>query len=138
MLCYIFTKLDLDLIFLLTLPLPEFFMVLCQLSALSALSALCVRSLILQMKKTPQNHYLPAIDERMAVHCLESGCIGKYISLGRKFGTSCPRICPRFISRASGDVFPNTPLLLAMYGYNIDHTEVEGSSLPFPNHHSVI
>ena len=27
---------------------------------------------------TPQNQYFPANDERMSVHCLESGCIGKY------------------------------------------------------------
>ena len=28
---------------------------------------------------TPQNQYFPANAERMSVHCLESGCIGKYI-----------------------------------------------------------
>ena len=28
---------------------------------------------------TPQNQYFPANSERMSVHCLESGCIGKYI-----------------------------------------------------------
>ena len=27
---------------------------------------------------TPQNQYFPANSERMSVHCLESGCIGKY------------------------------------------------------------
>ena len=27
---------------------------------------------------TPQNQYFPANAERMSVHCLESGCIGKY------------------------------------------------------------
>ena len=31
---------------------------------------------------TPQNQYFPANAERMDVHCLESGCIGKYIPLG--------------------------------------------------------
>ena len=31
------------------------------------------------MKNTPQNQYFPANAERMDVHCLESGCIGKYI-----------------------------------------------------------
>ena len=59
------------------------------------------------------------------------------------------KYCPREISQSSGDLFPITSLLSAVYGYNttllspvyrwnIDHTEVEGSSLPFPNHHSVI
>ena len=37
---------------------------------------------------TPQNQYFPANDERMYVHCLESGCIGKYTPLG-------PRDFPR-------------------------------------------
>ena len=37
----------------------------------------------------PQHQYFPANAERMAVHCLESGCIGKYILLGpRKFRSS--------------------------------------------------
>ena len=31
------------------------------------------------MKNTSQNQYFPANAERMGVHCLESGCIGKYI-----------------------------------------------------------
>jgi len=31
---------------------------------------------------TPQNQYFPANSERMSVHCLESGCIGKYTHLG--------------------------------------------------------
>ena len=31
---------------------------------------------------TPQNQYFPANAERMAVHCLEWGCIGKYIPQG--------------------------------------------------------
>ena len=45
---------------------------------------------------TPQNQYFPANSERMSVHCLESGCIGKYtpwaleISLGRGFCTPRP------------------------------------------------
>ena len=30
-------------------------------------------------KNTPQNQYFFANAERMDVHCLESGCIGKYI-----------------------------------------------------------
>ena len=33
-------------------------------------------------ENTPQNQYFPANAERMDVHCLESGCIGKYIPLG--------------------------------------------------------
>ena len=37
---------------------------------------------------TPQNQYFPANSERMSVHCLESGCIGKYTHLG-------PRDFPR-------------------------------------------
>ena len=81
------------------------------------------------MKNTLQNQYFPANAERMDVHCLESGCIGKYIPLGPR---DCPRASPsgnlsglgvqnprpREISRASGDVFPNTSLLSAVYGYN--------------------
>ena len=31
---------------------------------------------------TPQNQYFPANAERMSVHCLELGCIGKYTPLG--------------------------------------------------------
>ena len=31
------------------------------------------------MKNKPQNRYFPANAERMDVHCLESGCIVKYI-----------------------------------------------------------
>ena len=57
---------------------------------------------------TPQNQYFPANSERMSVHCLESGCIGKYTHLG-----------PWEISWASGDVFPNTSLLSAVYGYSM-------------------
>ena len=82
------------------------------------------------MKNTPQNQYFPANAERMDVHCLESGCIGKYIPLGpRDFpqaGILHPSaleialgLRPWAISRASGDVFPNTSLLSAVYGYNI-------------------
>ena len=37
---------------------------------------------------TPQNQYFPANSERMSVHCLESGCIGKFTHLG-------PRDFPR-------------------------------------------
>ena len=44
--------------------------------------ALWGRSFKFQMKNTPQNQYFPANAERMDVHCLESGCIGKYIPLG--------------------------------------------------------
>ena len=65
------------------------------------------------MKNTPQNQYFPANAERMDVHCLESGCIGKYIPLGPR---DFPRawilhpsaleislgLRPREISRASG------------------------------------
>ena len=61
--------------------------------------ALWGRSFKFQMKNTPQNQYFPANAERMDVHCLESGCIGKYIPLG-------PRDCPRAISRASGCKIP--------------------------------
>ena len=50
--------------------------------------ALWGRSFKFQMKNTPQNQYFPANAERMDVHCLESGCIGKYIPLG-------PRDFPR-------------------------------------------
>ena len=37
---------------------------------------------------TTKNQYFPDNDERMSVHCLESGCIGKYTPLG-------PRDFPR-------------------------------------------
>ena len=69
------------------------------------------------MKNTPQNQYFPANAERMDVHCLESGCIGKYIPLGpRDFpraGILHPSaleialgLRPRAISRASGCKIP--------------------------------
>ena len=66
------------------------------------------------MKNTPQNQYIPGIALRewpYGVHCLESGCIWKYIPLGRGFCT------PLKISRSLGGVFPNTSLLSAVYGY---------------------
>ena len=77
---------------------------------------------------TPQNQYFPANSERMSVHCLESGCIGKYTHLGPR---DCPRASPSGnlsglgvqnprpweISWASGSVFSNTSLLSAVYGY---------------------
>ena len=40
---------------------------------------------------------------------------------GGGFAPLGPRDCPREISRASGDVFPNTSLLSAVYGYNTHH-----------------
>ena len=66
---------------------------------------------------TPQNQYFPANSERMSVHCLESGCIGKYTHLGpRDFpqvGILHPSaleialgLRPRAISRASGCKIP--------------------------------
>ena len=55
---------------------------------------------------TPQNQYFPANSERMSVHCLESGCIGKYIHLG-------PGDCPR------GSVFPNASRVKAGYGHSL-------------------
>ena len=78
---------------------------------------------------TPQNQYFPANSERMSVHCLESGCIGKYTHLGPRdfprvgilhpsgLGVQNPR--PWEISWASGSVFSNTSLLSAVYGYNM-------------------
>ena len=60
---------------------------------------------------TPQNQYFPANAERMAVHCLESGCIGKYIpqeiSRGQGFSILRPERFPQV---------PNTSLLSAVYG----------------------
>ena len=54
-------------------------------------------------KNTPQSQYLPAnvesIGYTIAVHCLESGCFGKYITLG-------PQDFPQAISRASGCKIP--------------------------------
>ena len=75
------------------------------------------KSFKFQMKNTPQNQYFPANAERMDVHCLESGCIGKYIPLGpRDFpraGILYPSaleialgLRPRAISRASGCKIP--------------------------------
>ena len=66
---------------------------------------------------TPQNQYFPANSERMSVHCLESGCIGKYTHLDpRDFpraGILHPSaleialgLRPRAISRASGCKIP--------------------------------
>ena len=66
---------------------------------------------------TPQNQYFPANGERMSVHCLESGCIGKYTPLGpRDFpraGILHPEAreiawgrSPRAISRAEGGKIP--------------------------------
>ena len=66
---------------------------------------------------TPKNQYFPDNDERMSVHCLESGCIGKYTPLGpRDFpqaGILHPSaleialgLRPRAISRASGCKIP--------------------------------
>ena len=43
----------------------------------------------------------------MSVHCLESGCIGKYTPLG-----------PRDFPRASGGVFSDTSLLSSVYEPN--------------------
>ena len=47
-------------------------------------------------------------DERMAVHCLESGCIGVHIPSDLE------------ISLGPRDVQPNTSLLSAVYEYNTD------------------
>ena len=44
---------------------------------------------------TPQNQYFPANSERMSVHCLESGCIGKYTHLSAVYGYSTKHIGPR-------------------------------------------
>ena len=66
---------------------------------------------------TPQNQYFPANSERMSVHCLESGCIGKYTHLGprdfprlRILHPSALEIAlglrPWAISRASGCEIP--------------------------------
>ena len=73
--------------------------------------------LMLEPSVTPQNQYFPANSERMSVHCLESGCIGKYTHLGpRGFpraGILHPSaleialgLRPRAISRASGCKIP--------------------------------
>ena len=70
----------------------------------------------------------------MDVHCLESGCIGKYIPLGPRdfpragilppsaldlsgLGVQNPR--PREISRAEGNVFPNASRLEAVYVHSL-------------------
>ena len=83
-------------------------------------NALCKSQILLMLVPsvvTPQNQYFPANAERMSVHCLESGCIGKYTHLGPR---DFPRVGilhpsaleialglrPRAISRASGCKIP--------------------------------
>ena len=66
-------------------------------------------------------------DERMAEHCLESGCIGLHIPDNQEISLG-----PREVPRASGNLLvvwdvqctlyivqPNTSLLSTVYGYNI-------------------
>ena len=76
---------------------------------------------------TPQNQYFPANSERMSVHCLESGCIGKYTHLGPR---DFPRVGilhpsaleialglrPWAISRASGCKIPALGISLGPRG----------------------
>ena len=58
---------------------------------------------------TPQNQYFPANSERMSVHCLESGCIGKYTPLG-------PRDFPRvgILHPSAAEVFLETWMWTSM------------------------
>ena len=84
-------------------------------SALNDGSAICCQE---------KNQYFPDNDERMSVHCLESGCIGKYTPRGpRDFpraGILHPearKIAP--ISWSSGGVFPNASRLEAVYGHSL-------------------
>ena len=62
------------------------------------------------------NQSFPANAERMAVHCLESEWIGKYIPLQPWDLPRAGILHPSKISRSSG-FFPNTSLLSAVYGY---------------------
>ena len=81
---------------------------------------------------TPQNQYFPANSERMSVHCLESGCIGKYTHLGpRDFpraGILHPSaleialgLRPRAISRASGCKINTSANLSVLGGRNFQY-----------------
>ena len=81
---------------------------------------------------TPQNQYFPANSERMSVHCLESGCIGKYTHLGprdfprvRILHPSALEIAlglrPRAISRASGCKINTSANLSVLGGRNFQY-----------------
>ena len=67
----------------------------------------------------------------MAIHCLESGCIGLYIPSDLEISLG-PQDVPRASGNLSvvGDVQPNTSLLSAVYVYNASRLEaVYGHSL---------
>ena len=66
---------------------------------------------------TQQNQYVPANAERMVVHCLESGCIGKYIPSGGDIAPLGAQDCPRAIFQASG--------CMVVYGYNTLNIDLE-------------
>ena len=73
---------------------------------------------------TTKNQYFPANAERMSIHCLGSGCIGKYIPPALEIfpqagilHPSALRLSPRAISWALGCVFSNTSFLSAVYGF---------------------
>ena len=51
--------------------------------------------------------YTPALEKRMAIHCLESRWIGKYAPRGN--------LLPSVLEIASGGVFSNIPLISAVY-----------------------
>ena len=57
--------------------------------------------------------------ERM-VHCLESGC-PQDCPGGNLLGPGVQNPCPWKISQSSGNVFSNTSLLSAVYGYILGH-----------------
>ena len=72
---------------------------------------------------TPQNQYFPANDERMSVHCLESGWKihpprPSRLPSGNLSGLGVQNPCPREISRAEGGVFSNASRLEAVYGHS--------------------
>ena len=72
---------------------------------------------------TPQNQYFPANAERMSVHCLESGCIGKYTPLG-------PRDFPR-----AGILHPPLGNLLGLGGGIFRYIPTRGSVRTFFHHY---
>ena len=77
------------------------------------------------------------IDEKMAVHCLESGCIGLHISSGLQMSLG---LRSWDISQASGyllvvrNIQPNTSLLSAVYRYSNhhEHDDILNLGKPYP------
>ena len=86
---------------------------------------------------TPQNQYFPDNAERMSVHCLESGCIGKYeIALRQSLGPRGAKSPPLgYLLGLEKCIF-----LSAVYGYilgrghEIEVSQENASSSPSMHH----